>query len=263
MNKYKVLLIGEVSDIVDRFFSEGDEFFECCTSSLFAADVGNMLKYFQPDAAVYCVDHNSSRTQMLGISNIVGPKSGGGKTPLAIIGSQDDYERYTELTGKHAELFIQKTQSMDSIFGKLFSYISRNLNLPSPKESRQPDEKKKIMVIDDSPLMLRTISGMLSANYKVATAISGKVARRYLASNTADLILLDYEMPDENGPAIFKKFKENPSTADIPVIFLTSVNDVDKVRGVLSLQPEGYLLKPVDMADLMEKIEEALSQGEI
>ncbi|MCM1427306.1 MAG: response regulator [Eubacterium sp.] len=152
---------------------------------------------------------------------------------------------------------------MASIFEELFSYISRNLNLLSPKENRQPDEKKKIMVIDDSPLMLRTISGMLNAHYKVATAISGKVAWRYLADNTADLIILDYEMPDENGPAVFKKLKENPLTADIPVIFLTSVNDVDKVCGVLSLQPEGYLLKPVDMADLMGKIEEALSRGEI
>ena len=84
------------------------------------------------------------------------------------------------------------------------------------------------------------------------------VSLKYLKKKTVDLILLDYEMPEENGPAVLAKLRANPQTANIPVLFLTGINDASKIQKALSLKPNGYLLKPVDHDTLLAKVHEVL-----
>lgn len=114
--------------------------------------------------------------------------------------------------------------------------------------------KKRILVIDDDSTMLKSIKWQLDEHYHVSTAVSGAVARRFFEKHTADLILLDYQMPYEDGAAFFKYLRATKTTKDIPVIFLTSVNDSDKIADVLALKPQGYLLKPVDHETLLSKV---------
>ena len=73
------------------------------------------------------------------------------------------------------------------------------------------------------------------------------MAEKYLKTRYADLILLDYHMPQENGAEVLKKIRSNPRLADIPVIFLTGVSEADKVQEVVSMNLQGYLLKPINM----------------
>lgn len=125
-------------------------------------------------------------------------------------------------------------------------------------ESQTTDSPKRIMIIDDSPGMLKAIKEQLGSDYEVATAISGKIALKYLQNKTVDLILLDYAMPEEDGPAVFEKLLANPKTANIPVIFLTGINDSAMIQKALSLKPRGYMLKPVDKETLLTKVHEIL-----
>lgn len=125
-------------------------------------------------------------------------------------------------------------------------------------ESQVSDTPKRIMIIDDSPGMLKAIKEQLGSDYEVATAISGKIALKYLQNKTVDLILLDYAMPEEDGPAVYEKLLANPKTADIPVIFLTGINDSSMIQKALSLKPRGYMLKPVDKETLLTKVHEIL-----
>lgn len=125
-------------------------------------------------------------------------------------------------------------------------------------ESQTTDSSKRIMIIDDSPGMLKAIKEQLGSDYEVATAISGKIALKYLQNKTVDLILLDYAMPEEDGPAVFEKLLANPKTANIPVIFLTGINDSAMIQKALSLKPRGYMLKPVDKETLLTKVHEIL-----
>lgn len=106
--------------------------------------------------------------------------------------------------------------------------------------------------------MLKLIKRYLDDTYDVATAINGKVALKFLESKMTNLILLDYEMPEENGPAVLEKLRANPVTSNIPVIFLTGINDRKKIQQVLALKPQGYLLKPVDHGKLIEAIQNTL-----
>lgn len=68
------------------------------------------------------------------------------------------------------------------------------------------------------------------------------------------MILLDYEMPGEDGPEVFKKIREKVAFATTPIVFLTGISDRKKIKEALTLKPHGYLLKPIDKEKLLETI---------
>jgi CheY-like chemotaxis protein len=128
---------------------------------------------------------------------------------------------------------------------------------PEARQSELPG-RHRILVIDDATIVHKTIKGYLDSEYEVATAISGKVALRYLMTKEVSLILLDYEMPEMDGPAVLSKLRANTAFASIPVVFLTGINDVEKIKNALALKPQGYLLKPVDRNALIAKLHEII-----
>lgn len=127
---------------------------------------------------------------------------------------------------------------------------------PRRKRKRRTVGRGRILVIDDNPLMLKVIKEHLHEEYDLATATSGQVALRFLQRRQVDLILLDYEMPDEDGPAVLKKLRANDKTMDVPVVFLTGISDRKKIQKALMLQPDGYLLKPIDHEKLISTIKQ-------
>lgn len=131
-----------------------------------------------------------------------------------------------------------------------------------PKESEpvssNSEEKKRIMIVGDDRNVLKLLKATLSDKYEVTAMLNGKMAEKYLETKTADLILLDHEMPVESGLEVFQKIKENNKQKNIPVIFLTGISDAAKIKEILALRPNGYLLKPVDVDKLMSTIANAL-----
>lgn len=116
--------------------------------------------------------------------------------------------------------------------------------------------KKKILVVDDSGAMLRNVKGWLEDRYQVILANSGAMAIKYLALNRPDLVLLDYEMPVVNGKQVLEMIRTETEFSDIPVIFLTSKNDRESITQVMSLKPEGYLLKTMKPEDIVKTIDD-------
>ena len=117
-----------------------------------------------------------------------------------------------------------------------------------------PGRRKHILVVDDNAMMLKMLKEHLHDDYDVATAASGRVALKFLERKTTDLILLDYEMPEESGPDVLEQLRASKHTKDIPVIFLTGVTDTKKIKEALALKPQSYLLKPVDREKLLDTI---------
>ncbi len=116
--------------------------------------------------------------------------------------------------------------------------------------------KKKILVVDDSGAMLRTVKEWLEDRYQVFLANSGAMAIKYLAMNKPDLILLDYEMPICDGSQVLEMIRAESDFADIPVIFLTGKNDRESVIKVSTLRPEGYLLKSMEAEHIIKAIDQ-------
>lgn len=125
---------------------------------------------------------------------------------------------------------------------------------PRRRRRRRTIGRGRILVVDDNPLMLKVIKEHLHEEYDVATAVSGRVGLRFLEHREVDLILLDYEMPEEDGASVLAKIRNIERLADVPVIFLTGVSDRKKIKKALAMKPDGYLLKPIDHEKLMSTI---------
>lgn len=136
---------------------------------------------------------------------------------------------------------------------------SNSYSEPAAPIFEQADERKHVLVIDDDPIMLRVIKDYLHEDYEVASARSGKTAYKYLEKKSTDLILLDYEMPEENGPQVFQKLRQIPNSENVPIVFLTGVSDRERISSVISLKPAGYVLKPVDRQVLQKAVLSALN----
>ncbi len=167
---------------------------------------------------------------------------------ISIIGSPDEIEKiYTATTkDKIAAAFVRPV-NVKELGAKM-------LEIVAAEEVRL--QKKKILVIDDDGTMLRTIKSWLSEKYQVFMVNSGMAAITFLAKNTVDLILLDYEMPIANGPMVLEMLRSETTTSDIPVMFLTVKGDKESVMNVVALKPEKYLLKTMPPAELIANIDE-------
>ena len=122
-----------------------------------------------------------------------------------------------------------------------------------------PDLRKRILVVDDNAILLRTAKEMLDEQYQVSIAISGEQAFNSISRNKPDLILLDYEMPFANGIDILRQLRSDPVAGDIPVIFFTASSDREIVEKLVGLKPDGYLLKPPNKKRMISAIERILN----
>ena len=130
---------------------------------------------------------------------------------------------------------------------------------PAPAQTQAPTQaadsnKRHILIIDDDPLMLKIIKDYLHDDYEIATAKGGKLAYKFLEKKRTDLILLDYEMPEEKGPEVFVNIRKMPGMQSVPIVFMTGVKDKERVMEVVKLKPQGYISKPVSYDSLMAMV---------
>ena len=115
--------------------------------------------------------------------------------------------------------------------------------------------RKNILLVDDDSTFLKMVKDWLSAKYRVTIVTSGAQALMYIADNTPDLILLDYEMPGMNGEKVLQRIRSNPVNEHIPVVFLTGMNDKEGVLKLLENRPDGYLLKSIPREELLDSLQ--------
>ncbi|TAG92181.1 MAG: PAS domain S-box protein [Oscillatoriales cyanobacterium] len=116
-----------------------------------------------------------------------------------------------------------------------------------------------ILLVDDSPEILHLFSILLSKlGYKVRPTRDGKLAVKFAKKNPPDLILLDIMMPGIDGYHVCEKLKACEETKDIPVIFISALNEVfDKVKA-FSLGAVDYITKPFQLEEVIARIENQL-----
>ncbi|KMN82138.1 hypothetical protein VK98_09705 [Chromobacterium sp. LK11] len=119
--------------------------------------------------------------------------------------------------------------------------------------------ERVILVVDDSPDVLRVLGELLTPLYRVRVATSGRRALRMAAQSPApDLILLDVMMPEQDGYMVLSLLRSRPACRDIPVIFLTALDAPgDEERG-LELGAVDYIAKPVRPAVVLARVQTQL-----
>ncbi len=258
--KYKILLTGRNTSTINDFFTQMDDCFELLTTSGRLDDISNHLKYFKPDIFVFCLSTNmyDSFNQMILLKRQFEYYD----IPFVIIGTEEDCNNFSQYAVNVADLALIKPVTARIIRNSILDYMNTRQRLKKEAEYAwmeslkhdQAEDKKHILVVDDDPMMLKLIREYLHEKYDIATANSGKTALKFLQKKKTDLILLDYEMPVEDGPAVLQKLHANDATKDIPVVFLTGITEYGKIQKALVQKPQGYLLKPVDHDKLFETI---------
>jgi putative two-component system response regulator len=114
-----------------------------------------------------------------------------------------------------------------------------------------------IVIVDDSPVILKTARDILHDAYDIFTMMSGAKLFQFLEVSRCppDLILLDVMMPPPDGYEVIASLKKDPRFADIPVVFLTSKNEVESEIKGLSLGAVDYIVKPFSPPLLLKRLE--------
>lgn len=124
--------------------------------------------------------------------------------------------------------------------------------------------KQQIMTVDDSAVMRRIISGSIEAlGYTPIHAEHGRAALDKLDDGGEEiaLILLDWNMPQMNGLDTLKALKQDPKTAEIPVMMVTTERERDNVVLAIQEGAQHYLTKPFSQQDLMTRMMQCLGLG--
>lgn len=192
----------------------------------------------------------------------------GNITTIVVTDEADEklFMKYTEL---ERVLFLSRPISLFALYEKLTEIehsieedIENNLSTFREFVNERPDSmyrRKHILVVDDDTEQLLNIKEQLDEFYDVTCVKSGAAAFKFLAKKQCDLILLDYLMPEMDGPTVLRSIQDTKDWEDIPVIFLTGVKEKNKVLDtLLELRPQGYLIKPSKKSEIVAKIIDVL-----
>lgn len=288
--KYKILLTGKNRSMIDDFFILMEERFELMTTSYRYKDIQKHLELYEPDAFVYCMNDESPDTFPI-LYHVKTKLLLKKRIPFILIGTQEECTEFHQANTDVTDFMLVRPITALGIQSSISTFMEEHKRLVAEEEAealakKEAEEKaqkekednaaleiavkqaaytakvgkKHITVIDDDTLMLKMIREHLRDKYEVVIVPSGSVALKFLETKSTDLILLDYEMPGESGPEVLSKLRENPATADIPVIFLTGVTERSKITKAISLKPQGYLLKPIDREKLFDAIEKTIGK---
>jgi len=116
-------------------------------------------------------------------------------------------------------------------------------------------ERARVLIVDDTSANLKLLRDSLEPeDYEIMVATNGKMALRIATANLPDIILLDVVMPDINGYEVCRRLKENKSTANIPVIFVTVKDEQNSIIEGLSVGGVDYITKPFEKEEVLLRV---------
>ncbi len=218
-----------------------------------------------PPVVIICLGDENEES--IASYNVIHDAVSRGECLVVVVTNKKDEEVFIRYSRLESVLFLPRPISFTVLREKLAEIKTtvekrKEQNLSLFREYVNEKEyytKKNILVVDDDPDYLAHIKEQLEEFYRVTCVRSGADAYKSLIREIPDLILLDYLMPDENGPAVLRRIQASSDWCDIPVIFLTGVSEKSAVLQTLTeLRPQGYVVKPCKRSELVAKIIDVL-----
>lgn len=125
------------------------------------------------------------------------------------------------------------------------------------------DYKPLVLVVDDNPTNLDILVDTLSSEYRLGVAKSGARAIAYVQAHQPDLVLLDIMMPEMDGYDVCLHLKQAPETRDVPVIFITAMNEAGQVAHGFEVGAVDYVTKPFHASEVLARVRTHLSIKEM
>ncbi len=123
------------------------------------------------------------------------------------------------------------------------------------------NKKASVLVVDDQTTVIRVMERMLSDEYVVLAATSGMLALEIAQNKLPDLILLDMVMPEMSGIDVCKQLRSNPLTKNIPVIFVTSMDDRHNEETGFRAGAVDYISKPPSPGIVLSRVKVHLERN--
>ena len=122
----------------------------------------------------------------------------------------------------------------------------------------QPAQEHRILYIDDNPANLRLVEQIFErrADYQVLTTTTPSIGLQLARSQMPDCILLDINMPDQDGYAVLRELRQSAETAGIPVLAVSGDATRQQREKALEAGFHHYLTKPINIAEMQSCIEE-------
>lgn len=118
-----------------------------------------------------------------------------------------------------------------------------------------------LLVEDDVDIQVVARRALKRAGFTVSVAGNGAEALAAAQAEKPDVILLDWMMPDMDGPEVCRQLKADPAMSDVPVIFLTARSQQAEIARGLALGAAGYIVKPFDALTLGEDVRAVLGRA--
>jgi len=124
------------------------------------------------------------------------------------------------------------------------------------------NEKKKILLVDDDVMHLKTAELFLKNEYQIYLTKSGNEALDFLNKKefVPNLILLDILMPEMDGWEVFKRMKKIDFLKNVPIVFLTSLEDESDKKRAFQMGITDYILKPFNMTELKSRVKDIIEK---
>ncbi len=118
-----------------------------------------------------------------------------------------------------------------------------------------PPPLGNVLVVDDNAANLRVLEGLLrNEGYRVRLAIDGELALSAVAAEAPDIILLDVRMPGMDGREVCRRLKADSATRDIPVIFISALQDLQEKLAAFQAGGVDYIVKPFHAEEVLSRL---------
>ena len=243
-----------------RSLSEGlSSRFNIQISNLDITNIEDLYGMVSPDIFIFC----QSGDDDLNMGFLEWHEDECRDIPVFVVTSKEDWEKISDKC--QASNFRRKFRpvALHSVIEAMRELLEETELLKEQKRiftrEQDPGNKKRVMIVDDSPLFLRTTKSILEEEgYEIFLAPSGEKALKQIPRKRPHLVLLDYEMGGMSGKDTLEEMRKDERMRDIPVIFVTNSSEKEKIIEVLKYGTKGYILKPVDKEMLIKEVNKVL-----
>lgn len=258
----KILFVGKPSNLYTDLYNQLSVYFSVKTMIFDNSEVYERIKEWKADMVL--ISLKDATKEELVLADLLKLDSQWKDLKVVVIGFSFEVNNYE----KNARLKADRVLAYPIPNYRLIEEICEVGDTENPLKSgntlhlREPKRQKHVLVVDDDPRMLRAVKTWLEDTYKVSIVNSGEAAISFLGKQIPDVIILDYEMPEHNGPETLGVIRQKEHLKDLPVFILTGVSEKEKVKIAASLKPEGYILKGISREKLLMRINDYFATHE-